>query len=438
MMPFSQKPSIWLRQHSRSVLLALILTLLGIGAAVLVGWPRYQLHAAKRALNRYAFAEAQEHMDRYFKVRSGDAAAHLLAAQIARRRDDYDQAEKHLAAAVQEHGMTEAISLERTLLAAQQGNFESAERSLWGRTGPEYPEAVLVLEALAKGYVNHFRQAQELFCLNLLLERDPNHPYALPARARAWEDRAAHGEKEREEDALHDYEKAVELNPTFEARLGLAGTLYRVGRVFDALTEYEQLYQSQPKHTEVIFGLACCRYSVHQVKEAKELLRTVLKSQPEHAGALLELGRVLLHEGELAEAESLLRQAVAHSPRFRPEPLRVLVRCLEAADKPEEAGKVADELARREAEVIELERMSSRAGKDPRNVALRYEIALKLTALGREHDGAAALMGVIDLDPRHGPAHESLADYFDRKGQTDRAQVHRRIASTPAAATGNK
>jgi tetratricopeptide (TPR) repeat protein len=432
MMPFLRKPSTWLRQHSRSVLLALILTLSAIGAAVLVGWPRYQLHAAEQALHRYAFDDAQQHMDRYFKIRSGDAAAHLLAAQIARRRDDYTGAEKHLAAALQQPGMTESISLERMLLTAQQGNFESAERSLWGRTGPEYPEAVVVLEALAKGYVNHYRQAQELYCLNLLLERDPNHPYALLARARAWEDRAAHGEKEREEDALRDYEKAVELYPTFDARLGLAGTLYRVGRVHDAAYQFEQLYAEHPEHTEVIFGLARCRYSLHQVSEAKQLFRKVLDAQPEHAGALLDLGSVLVHEGKLAGAESVLQRAVACSPRFRPEPLRVLSRCLEAAGKSAEAGRIADELKKRDAEVIEVERMSSRAAKDPRNVALRYEVAVKLTALGREHDGAAALLSAIDLDPRHGPAHESLANYFERQGQTDRAELHRRMAAANA------
>jgi tetratricopeptide (TPR) repeat protein len=403
--------------------------LIGAGTAAFFGWTHYQLWAAERALKRYAFDEAQGHLDSYMELRSGDADVHLLAAQIARRRDAYAEAEKHLTAAFQQGGMTETLALERSLLTAQQGNFESVERSLWGRTGPDYPEAVLVLEALAKGYVNHFRQAQTLFCLNLLLEREPNHPNALLARARAWEDRAAHGEKDREEDALHDYEKAVELNPTFEAQLGLAGTLYRTGRVHDALVQYERLYHAQPDNTELGLGLARCCFSVHRVQDAKQLLHKILDSSQDHAGALLELGRIRLHEYATPEAESLLRRAVANSPLYRSEPLRLLCRCLELANKPEESQQFGDELGRREAAVLEVERMTSQAGREPLNVSLRFEIGKKLTALGRDEDGAAALMSVIDLDPRHGPAHEVLADYFERIGRSERALHHRRSAS---------
>src|SRR5262249_39674781 len=146
-----------------------------------------------------------------------------------------------------------------------------------------YPEAVLVLEALAKGYANRYRHGQVLVCLNILLDREPRHPQALLMRARAWEDRAAHGEKERNHDALRDFERAVELSPTFEARLGVAGALYRVGRPYDALNEYEQLRQLQPTHAEVLLGLARCRHSLHEVDEARRLLDELLDAQPNAA-----------------------------------------------------------------------------------------------------------------------------------------------------------
>ena len=428
-----------IRRPSPALLIAIVLGLLGIGAGAVFGWARYHLWAAERALKNYDFDQAHGELQLYVKVRSGDADVHLLAAQIARRCDAYDEAEKHLREAFQQSGMTEGFALERSLLSAQQGNFEAVERSLWGRTGPDYPEAVLVLEALAKGYANHNRQAQTLFCLNLLLERDPNHPYALLARARAWEDRAAHGEKDRDEDALRDFEKAVELRPTFDARFGLAGALYRVGRVRDALSQYEQLHQLRPAQIEVVLGLARCRYSLHEVQESKRLLQEVLDAQPDHAGALLELGRALLHEGQLGEAESLLRRAVTYSPPYQTEPLRVLCRCLEAEKKPEESRQFTDELERREAAVIDVERLTAQAGREPLNVSLRYDIALKLIALGREEDGIAALKSVLDLDPRHVPANERLANYFEKLGQTDRAaQYHRAAALADDANLGNK
>ena len=430
MMPSSPKLSKRARRPSRFTLIAIVLGILGFGALAVFGRARYHLWAAEKALKHYDFQDAQAHLDLYLKVRPSDADARLLAAQTARRLDDYERAERELAKAVEQKGNREAIALERSLLSAQQGNLEAVERSLRARTDPDYPEAVLVLEALAKGYANRYRHMQTLVCLNILLDRDPIHPHALLARAHVWEDRAAHGEKDREQDALQDYEKAVDLNPTFEARLGLAGTLYRVGRVQDALDQYERLLQMQPGHAEAIFGLARCRYSLHNVQESKQLLQELLEQQPDHAGALLELGRVMIHEGRWAEAETWLRQAVAHSPRFHSEPVRVLCRCLEAANKTEEARKCSVDLAQREAEVIEVERMTLQAKREPFNSSLRFDIGRKLMALGREQDGVAALMTLVDLDPRNAQAHEALAEYFERAGQTDRALRHRRAQSS--------
>jgi len=160
-----------LRQHPRFAIVALILIIAGIGTAAVYGWAQYHLRAAQQALDRYSFAEAQRHIDLCLKVRSGSADVHVLAAQTARRRDAYDEAEQHLLTAFQLGGMTEAIALERSLLAAQQGNLDSVERSLQQRTGTDYPEAGLVLEALGKGFVKAYRDVEAFVCLNILLKR---------------------------------------------------------------------------------------------------------------------------------------------------------------------------------------------------------------------------------------------------------------------------
>src|SRR5262245_47047822 len=254
-----------LRRHPWLALVGLVLAVLGMGAAAVYSWAEYHLHAAQRALKAYRLEEAQRHLDLCLKVRSGSAAVHLLAAQTARRRDAYQDVEPHLHACSRLGGMKEAIAQERSLLTAQQGNLDHVERSLQSRTGPNDPEAVLILEALAKGYVTSYRPKRALMCLNILLNRDPRHPQALLIRARLWEDRALKGEKDLHEDALRDYEQAVALNATFEARLGLAGVLYQVGRSWEALSLYEQLRMVQPAHPKVLLGLARCRYSLHEV-----------------------------------------------------------------------------------------------------------------------------------------------------------------------------
>jgi hypothetical protein len=241
-----------------------------------------------------------------------------------------------------------------------------------------------------------------------------------------WEDRVLRGEAERNQDALRDYEKAVEVSPTFEARLGLAGALYRVGRPWEALALYQQLRREQAANPDVLLGLARCQFALHEVAASQQLLDELLDQQPRHAAALLERGRLAVHAGQWPEAENWLRQAAVAAPRYDCEAQRLLGRCLEAEHKTEDARKCLEELGEREAKVLRVECLTLQSNREPRNVELRYQIALELMRLGREPEGMAALLYVVEQQPQHGPAHQALADYFERTGQPRRAARHRR------------
>lgn len=301
------------RRPHLTVLTLSSIVALGVVAAVFL-WAQYHLHAASRALDRYAFTEALHHLEQCLTIRRSPDLR-LLAAQTARRRDDHAKADKYLTACLEMAGMTEAVARERVLLNAQQGDFAGVESSLRARADGDDAEAVLILEALAKGYANCFWQENALECLNRLLRRAPRHPQALLLlRARLWEDRVHKGDKERDEDALRDYRAVVELAPSFEARLGLARTLYRTGQPWESMLQYEQLRSSSPTDPEVLIGLARCRYSLHEVDEACRLLDEILERQTTHAAALLERGRLARHAGEVDEAEKWLRRAADSAP----------------------------------------------------------------------------------------------------------------------------
>jgi tetratricopeptide (TPR) repeat protein len=403
---------------------------LGTGTGAVFLWAQYHLDAARSALDRHALDEAEHHLGLCAKVYFRSAAVHLLAAQTARRRDVYDKAEERLATCIELGGMTEATALERLLLTTQQGDLK-AEGLLKSRPADD-PNAVLVLEALAKAHVNRFRPIDALEHLNALLQRQPDHPQALLMRACAWEALARTGKTEHEQDALRDYQTAVELAPSFEGRLGLAGALYRLGRPWSALIEYDKLHQLRPTNAEALLGLARCRYSLGEVGEARRLLDELLDLVPRHPAALLERGQLAFHAGQLADAENWLGQAVAVAPRSDCEPLHLLSRCLEAQHKDEEARRCRDRLRAREAELLEVDRLILQSNRDPHNVALRYRIARDLIRLGREREGVAALFLVLDQEPRHGPSHAALADYFERTGAPFRAARHRRAGSQGA------
>jgi tetratricopeptide (TPR) repeat protein len=250
----------------------------------------------------------------------------------------------------------------------------------------------------------------------------------LLLRARVWEHLARAGEPEHAADALHDYEKAVKLNPSFEARLGRADTLHRLGRTWDALREYERLHREQADHPGVLLGLARCRYRLYEVDQARQILDKLLKGHPDHGDALLERGRLSFHADRLAEAETFLRRAVAVAPQSESEPLRCLYQCLLARDKDGAARRCLARLQHNEEALLRVNRLILQANRDPHDLALRFRIGRRLMAQGRESEAVAGLYHVLDQDPRNKHAHAALAAYFERAGKPRRAARHRRAA----------
>src|SRR6266852_1980702 len=187
---------------------------------------RYHYQAAEKALTRMALELAQKHLDKYLDVlhHHQDSGAQLLAARIARRRDDLSAFDLHMNVYEQINGATPASDLEKQLLEAQEGNLGQVEEILKRRLEREDSNELLIWEALGQGNVIAVHLPQAIQYLNQVLEKQPANYLAFYWRGRAWE---AWNQFEK---ALDNYEKAVAIRPEFDrARQGYAGTLNRVG-----------------------------------------------------------------------------------------------------------------------------------------------------------------------------------------------------------------
>ena len=102
------------------------------------------------------------------------------------------------------------------------------------------------------------------------------------------------------------------------------------------------------------------------------------------------------------------------------------VRSSTPLNKDEEARQCLDRLRQKETNVLRVDRLILQANREPGNVALRFEIAMKLMRLGREQDAVSGLFLVLEQEPQHGAAHAALAGYFEQVGERDRAARHRR------------
>jgi tetratricopeptide (TPR) repeat protein len=419
-------PLLGVRRRRRRVLWALAAIGLVVCGA-LAGrhyWADRHLQAAREALGRDDLDSAHEHIERCLAIGGDRPAVHLLAARIERRQDNYDEADRHLKDCEQLQGVTEETVLERELLRAQQGDPDSVIENLKAVAARQPDQAVPIWEAVAKGYLNCYAKVDALKYANRLLRESPGHVQGRLCRGKTLES------FEKYEAALPDYEEAFRLAPNSpEVRLRLAALLYRLGRPTEALVHYEWLRERKPVDADVLLGLARCHYDLHELDAARQLFRQLTADSPNDFRGWLELGRLEFHAGNTNEAEPSLRRASGLAPRNHDVWL-AWRNCLEALGSPQEAEAATcrerlREIGNESREINDLIEKAKFARNDAPN---RYRIGTLLLARGQEEDAVSWFFSAIGEDPKYAPAHTALADYFERKGEHYRAELHRRAA----------
>jgi tetratricopeptide (TPR) repeat protein len=401
----------------RALLLAAAVSLLGWGGYVGARhvWAQRHLQIAQMALERDDLDFAQQHLEKCLQVQDDDPAIYLLAAQTARRRDDYDQADAYLTAYERLERLGKTPCLERELLIAQQGDPDSVQKRLKTVMQNRPDQAATILEAVGKGYLNSYAKAAALDCFNRLLKARPDHAVGLLWRGKTYEG------QERFDKALQDYRRAVELSATLDdARLHLAKALQRAGRSWEAIPHFECLRQRQLKNAEVLLGLARCRRDLNELAEARECLNALLAEHPDHGGALLELGRLEYHDGQTAAAEKLLRRAAAVSSNDE-DTHRMLLLCLQKQGKDSETRTCLAQLDAIEVMLRQYEVLLQKTKTGRRDAPLFWEIGESLRRLGHEQDAISYYFAALGEDAKFAPAHAALTDYFQRAGQSYRA-----------------
>jgi predicted Zn-dependent protease len=413
------------RRRLRRLLLALALLVpVGLGAYTAGAhlWAEYQLRAARLDLERRDFPRARERLAFFRQVRPANRDACLLAAQAARRARDYAEAERLLGAYRDLGGAPEAAFLEADLARAQRGDLAGREGHLWALAEEGRPEAPLVLEALAQGYMATFRWGPALSCLKRLLGHRPDDADALVWRGWVREN------LQQLPAARDDYRRAVELAPdNEEARLRLAEALLQLGEPREALEHLEWLRPRRPESPALLLALARCRRALDQPREAAELLDRLLALRPDDAAVLAERGRLALGQGQTEEAEGWLRQALARAP-FERETNYQLALCLRRRGKTKEADECLSRLKRIEEDRKRLAELFQKMVAQPRDRALRREAGTLLLNNGQDREGLRLLQTVLEEDAADRPTHAALADYYARAGDRGRAERHRRLA----------
>jgi predicted Zn-dependent protease len=408
-----------------------MVALLVLGVLVLVGWQlwqacliEYHVREASDAVARYHNLRAQYHLQRCLAVSPREPRALLLAARVARRVGAFDVAAGWLDQYQDVRGSDDDLVLERVLLRAARGDVDEVRAFCRARIDEDHPSAGLVREAVSAGLIHAYRLQEADRVLHDWLLHDPDNTQALLLDGTIRELRIQTIE------AVQCYRRAVELDPEHdEARLRLVNVLVQTSNGQEALPHAEYLNRQLPDNVQVQLRLAQCQALLGESDQAAATLDDLLRRLPHHAAALAERGKLALHARDAARAEALLREAVRRDPSAL-DARYLLTQALRLAGKADEAAAELEQLTQQQKEAARIQKIATQQLQQrPNDPALLYEVGVISLRAGAVRDGLRWLHRALEIDPRHAAAHEALAGYYERTGNSTLADRHRRLAS---------
>jgi Tfp pilus assembly protein PilF len=405
--------------------LLILVVLLAFGALV-AGWQiwaSYHYRAAGQAIERRDFEEAHAHLALCLEIWPRSGETHFETARAARRAGRYADAERHLKICKELKWVPQATDLEYVLLQIQRGNLKTNEVIAVDWVKRDHPDSVLILEALAQGYLKNYDLIKAIQCLNLWLEKEPDTVQALIWRGDAFE------RMRRMDEAIEDYRRAAQIDPESDDARRLLGTfLVSSHHAADAAPHFEWLYERRPDDPAILLGLARCKHEMGQVEEALRLLDLLLGADPRNPQALAERGKLALQQGDRAEAEALLRKAADLAP-YEQEIVFSFLLCLEQLGEVEEAKIWRARLDHIEADLDRMKDVMHQLRLAPQDPMLRLEAGKLLIQNGQDQEGLRWLDSALQQDPAHGATRDFLAQYFEKRGDLRRAKYYRRTAN---------
>ncbi len=299
------------------------------------------------------------------------------------------------------------------LQLAQHDRFADAEPRL-KRVLERAPNDVAVLKALALGKLAVEPAEAEVYASRwCALQPDSAEPYRL--RMIIW------ARLKRLPQAVTDGQRLLEMEPGNDPlRLQVAQWLWSIGQPDKAEHECHHCLQRHPGHPDLLYLLGKIHWERGELSQAASLVDDILSRHPD-LPPVLEL-RGLLHYGadQWDQAVALLRKARARDRNPRPLTLYYLSLALARLGQTEEAEQLLAEVQLRRD--LELWAKSNQA----ETPGMQVRLAESLFGAGQTEEALRLLRKVLDQDPEQAAAHQLLASYYEKLGQTAQAQQHRR------------
>jgi tetratricopeptide (TPR) repeat protein len=408
------------RLRTRVLLLLAGVLLLSAGGCVFL-WAGYHYRKARDCQRAYEFAAAYEHLRECLRVWRWSAPLRLEAGRAARRGNLLDEAEEEFRECRRlQNGMSPPLQMEWCLLRAQKGDMTDLESNLVQAVQADAPETDLILEALAQGYLKTLRYGAAKGVLDRLLQSQPDNVRALYWRGFVQENLS------KPKEAAEDYRAALALDGEHEmARRRLAGLLLRQ-RPREALTHLQHLCAVHAEESGLLVNLAVCHKNLGENDEARRLLDRVLAADPNNPGALVERGILEIELGNPGGAESWLRHAIREDPSNHEAHYQLFLCLTQQTGRTADAEKQRRKMSQMDADLRRLfEIVRTEMDRRHRDPALLCEFAQIFLRIGEDQAALYWLYQALQVDENYQPAHKALVDYYESKGDKDKAAAHR-------------
>ena len=244
-------------------------------------------------------------------------------------------------------------------------------------------------------------------------------------------------------DARDAFAQSVKLDPrNTEALNGEGRLLLSEGRYTEALARFDTALSNDPGSPDTIANDAEAKIALERLADAKQQLLDAKQKLPKNIPVLLLLGKAEQHLGNNDAAEADLRAAVALVDPARPDavlPYVALTELLSARGRLSDATATLDEakkklpasatLDRAFGEVAELQGdydtavqdYKSALGKDPKDVATHFHIAVVLRRMRKFDEARAELDAVAAVDKDYPGLALERGLLFEESGDVEKA-----------------
>jgi len=231
------------------------------------------------------------------------------------------------------------------------------------------------------------------------VELDPTDAYPHNGLGNVYSDLGRHDE------AIAEYRRAIELDPDLAMAHNNLGNVYRdLGRYDEAIAAYQGAVELDPTDAYPHNGLGNVYRDLGRHEEAIAEYRRALELDPTDADYHSNLGNVYHDLGRHDEAIAAYQHAVELDPTF--------------ASPHNSLGNVYRDLGRHEEAITAYQRA---AKLDPTGAGYHSNLGSVYRDLGRHEEAITAYRRVVELDPTYAYSHTMLGALYETLGQFDDA-----------------